>query len=273
MIVDKINSYLYQKDLHIDDYLRYEVEKLAGWAFKRQFMETAERSKTIRISSLGKCQRAQAYQYHGFEVKGKEIDGRGRITFFTGDLTELLITQLAKLSGVAIIATGFGQMTLNISINGDVITGHPDGIVFCEDKKLRLYECKSFSDYAFKSFERKEIDESYLVQINCYMKELGLSECVLVGLNKNNGVLAEQVLEFDKKYTDIANDNYKKIASSTPDDLPEQPYSVDEKGYYPWQCLYCGYFGWCRPNAERVLVGKAYKLKEKNEHRPNSAKN
>jgi hypothetical protein len=73
MIVDKINKYLFEKELKIDDAIKYEVEKLSGWTFKRQFMENSERDMKgkLYLSSSGKCARQLAYGYHGFEKKRK----------------------------------------------------------------------------------------------------------------------------------------------------------------------------------------------------------
>ena len=83
MIVDKINEYLSNNNLLLDEALRYEVEKLAGATFKRQFMDNEERDSKGKIyfSSVGRCSRQVAYQFHGFEKKGKEIDGRAKLIF------------------------------------------------------------------------------------------------------------------------------------------------------------------------------------------------
>ncbi len=272
MVVDKINQFLYAKNLTLDEYVTREVSSLSAFAFKRQFMETYEGNGELRVSSLGKCPRQLAYGYHKFEPKGKEIDGRGRITFFMGDLSELLVTQLARLSGVRLLATGFNQITIEF----EGLKGHPDGLVLGEDNKLRLFECKSFSDYGFKDFEKGEIDDSYLVQINCYMEALGLTECVMVGVNKNNGVLSEHIFSKDAQFVDIAQKNLYEVKNSFTDTnengdkieakFPKRPYKPDEKTkYYPWNCLYCRWWGICLPNAEKVLVKNAYKLREREE--------
>jgi hypothetical protein len=274
-IVDKINAYLYAKNLTLDDYISQEVASLAKWSFRRQFLEEYESTGELRVSSLGKCPRQLAYGYHKFEPKGKEIDGRGRITFFMGDLSELLVTQLARLSGVRLLATGFNQITIEF----EGLKGHPDGLLLGEDNKLRLFECKSFSDYGFKDFEKGEIDDSYRVQISCYMEALGLDECVMVGVNKNNGVLSEHIFSKDAKFVDMAKATLNQVKNSFTDTnefgdkieakFPKHPYEPDEKTkLYPWQCLYCRWWGICLPNAEKVLVKNAYKLREKSNAKP-----
>ncbi len=260
MVIDFINKFLYEKNLTLDKYVTREVASLSAFAFKRQFLEPYESTGELRVSSLGKCPRQLAYGYHKFEPKGKEIDGRGRITFFMGDLSELLVTQLARLSGVRLLATGFNQITIEF----EGLKGHPDGLLLGEDNKLRLFECKSFSDFGFKDFEKGEIDDSYKVQINCYMEALGLDECIMVGVNKNNGVLSEHIFSYDAEMAGVGRSNKAKVLVSTKENLPERPYAPDEKTkYYPWNCLYCKWWGHCLPNAEKVLVKNAYKLRER----------
>jgi hypothetical protein len=265
VIIDYINKFLYAKNLTLDEYVTREVSSLCGFSFKRQFMETYEGNGELRVSSLGKCPRQLAYGFHKFEPKGKEIDGRGRITFFMGDLSELLVIQLARLSGVRLLATGFNQITIEF----EGLKGHPDGLLLGEDNKLRLFECKSFSDYGFKDFEKGEIDDSYRVQISCYMSALGLDECCMVGVNKNNGVLSEHIFSKDAQFVDMAKETLGKINKSTKENLPEPQYTFDEKTkLYPWNCLYCKWWCVCKPNAEKVLVKNAYKLKEKSNAKP-----
>jgi hypothetical protein len=52
------------------------------------------------------------------------------------------------------------------------------------------------------------------------------------------------------------------VLIATKETLPAAPEDLNPvKGYYPWNCLYCAYWGTCRIGAEKVLVGKSYKLK------------
>mgnify|MGYP000563042822 CR=1 FL=1 len=264
MIVDKINRYLSQEELTFNEAIRYQIEKLAGYVFRRQFMENNDTSTEgkLRISSLGRCPRQIAYTYHGFEKKGKQIDSRAKIVFWTGDLTEMTIISLAKLAGVTLTATGLEQIKVELPVSKEVTAeGHPDGLLIHQNK-IYLMEIKSMTSYAFERFQWGDIDQSYLVQVNCYMEALGLDACCFVALNKESGVLSERVVT---KKPEIIADVRKKVSeiiASTPENLPERPYQPDEKGFYPWQCRYCSYWGHCLPNAKEVLVGNKYKLKE-----------
>lgn len=266
MIIEKIGKYLSESGKKVDEGLRYEVEKMAGYVFKRQFMaeDEAVSKGTIRLSSAGRCARQVSYAYHGFEKKGKEIDARAKLVFWTGDLVELTVVNLAKLAGANLTATGFNQLQIKLPVNGTFISGHPDGVLF-EDKQQYLLEVKSMSSYGFEKFMKGDIDEAYLAQVNAYMECLGLDKCVFVGLNKESGVLHEIVLDKNPAIVEKVRKNLLDVIHSTPDQLPEQPkeYGPDDKGFYSWQCLYCSFWGHCRTNAEKVLVRNSYKLKEK----------
>lgn len=266
MIIDKILTYLSQEGKTLDEALRYEVEKLAGVSFKRQFMteENGVSKGTLRLSSAGKCPRQLAYGYHGYEKKGKEIDARAKIIFFQGDLVELMLASIAKLAGCNLTATGLNQATVSLPINGTIVKGHTDALLI-EAGEIFLVEFKSMSSYSFERFEKGYIDDSYIAQYNGYLEALGINRCVFVGLNKDNGVLHEMVITKDPKIVERIKANLSTVLESTPENLPDPPkeYGPDEKGLYVWQCLYCAYWGLCRTNAEKVLVKNSYKLKEK----------
>ena len=126
-----------------------------------------------------------------------------------------------------------------------------------------MLEVKSMTSYGFSDFEKGSIDDSYKYQINAYMSALGLDKCIVVALNKEAGVLGERVYEIDHNIVEYIKRRIDILACVTEDTLPDRPYAPNETGFYPWQCLYCAYHNTCLPDAEKVLVGKAYKLKQK----------
>lgn len=262
MIADKISEYLKFNELTINDHLVNQIKTLAGWAFQRQFMAKGEdRAGSVSLSQAGKCARQIAYNYHGYEKNGKEIDGRARMIFFQGDLVELTLMTLAKLAGCPIVGTGLNQINITLDVNGVLINGHPDGFLIGSDM-TRLVECKSMASYAFDRFENGEVDDSYAAQINAYLEATNLDECVLVAMNKDNGIVKETVIYRDPILINKIKDNLNKVLISTKEALPDQPIELnaDAKGMYPWNCLYCSYWKTCRPTATQKLVGRSYKL-------------
>ena len=265
MIAEKILQYLNEEGKTIDEAIVYEVGLQAQWSFKRQFMTDATDSKgKLRLSSAGKCPRQLAYGYHGVEKNGKELDARSKLTFFSGDLIEIVITQLAKVAlkkqSGALFATGKDQIEVELSLNGITIKGHPDGL-YLQDGIMRLVEVKSMSSFGFKKFENGDIDDSYLAQINMYMNALGLEEAIVIAYDKNSNVIGEQVIKKDVTIIKGCKENMAKVLNSTIAKLPEPRYGADVKGFYPFNCRYCSWYGVCWPKAKLVLCGRAYKLK------------
>lgn len=254
MIVDKVNAYLNSVGQAVPEAILNEVGELAKWSFKRQFGEREETEAKLRLSAVGRCVRQQAYKLLGFEESGKSIDARARMVFFQGDLAEMAIVLLAKAAGIKITRSGKDQATVAL----DGIEGHPDGIL--EDN---LLEVKSMSSFSFKDFERGVLDEGYRYQINAYMEALGLSKAIVVALNKDAGVLAEMQVSKDPAIVRDIKMRINMIRGATKESLPPRPFAPNDKGFYPWNCLYCAFHQTCLPTAEKVLVSNKYKLKEK----------
>lgn len=260
MIVDKISAYLTQVEGAVDYKLRYEVGKLAEYAFQRQFMSEGRETPagTLRLSSAGACVRKNAYVYHGFPKMGKETDSRAKMIFWLGDLAELTVVSLAKLSGCCVTATGLNQIEVKLNVGGREIVGHPDGLFILDG--IRLLEVKSMTSYRFEEFERGKISEEYLDQINCYLEALNINECVIVALNKESGVMHELLVVRDPIRIKRIKKNLKLVLDSTEQTLPDKPFAPDKNGILPWNCLYCAYWGHCWPGAETKLVKNSYKL-------------
>lgn len=267
MIVDKIAKYLSENGKSVNEEQCLEVGKMASWTFKRQFMTDEEESSKgkIRLSSCGRCPRQIAYAYHGIEKKGKEIDSRAKMVFWLGDLVEYTVVNLAQASGVRLESTGVNQLTVHIEINGVRLEGHPDGLIVLESGERVLLEIKSMSSYGYEKFKRGEIDDGYIAQVNSYMeseefKKLNVNRCLFIAVNKEAGVMMERPLEKDPKIVEQIRKSLLSVLKSTPDNLPKAPYFPNEKGQYPWQCLYCAWWGKCHPTAQKVLIGRSYKL-------------
>ena len=255
MLIDKINAYLSGEGKTIDEAILTDVGNLSKWAFGRQFGERQERKNTLRLSSIGKCLRQQAYTLLGFEENGKEIDARARMVFAMGDLTELVVVGLIKTVGIKLEFVGMYQATVYI----EGIEGHPDGIVAIDGSKY-LLEVKSMSSFSFKAFEQGELDSGYKYQINAYMEALGLKKAIVVALNKDAGVLGEMVVSLDPAIVEDIKNRIITLKDASIDKLPERPYAPNEKGWLPFNCLYCAFHRVCMPNAQKILVSGKYKL-------------
>lgn len=254
MIVDKINAYLTTEGKPVDEVILKEVAELASQSFSDKFGKREEfQQKTPYFSSIGKCLRQQAYKLLGFEQNGKEIDSRSKMVFFQGDLAEIAIIMIAKQAGCEIKACGNAQETLEF----DGMRGRADGIL-----DGHVVEVKSMSSFSFRDFERGIIDDSYRMQCHAAMMALNLDKAVIVGLNKDAGVLHEMIISKDPAIVKDMEERLDTLKKCSKEDLPYRPYAPDEKSFYPWQCLYCAFWKTCLPNAQQVLVSGKYKLKE-----------
>lgn len=258
MIVDKINAYLNGTGVPIPPAILDDVGRIAAQAFSRQFGERPEDVARLRLSGIGRCVRQQAYRILNFPVQGKEIDARSKMVFFQGDLVELAVIQVARQAGCDITAAGLTQGLVEM----DGVYGHPDGVLHSMDEDV-LVEVKSMSSYGFSEFERGVIEPAYEAQYNAYLEATGLERVCFVGLNKDAGVLHEQIRTKDPTIVADVKKRIATIKAATPESLPPRPYSPNDKGFYPWQCLYCAFHRLCLPEAEKVVVGKAYKLKKR----------
>jgi hypothetical protein len=92
---------------------------------------------------------------------------------------------------------------------------------------------------------------------------LGIDKTIVVGVNKDSGVLCENLYDRDDKIVQDAQFNMKRVLVSTHDNLPEPKFTANEAGELPWQCLYCSYWKICKPTAEQVLKKNSYKLVQK----------
>lgn len=259
MIVDAINRFLTEESKDIPQTILDEVGELAKRSFSRQFGKREDKPGTLRLSSIGKCERAQAYKLLNYEEDGKEIDSRAKCTFWNGDQIETLLMMLARSAGLEVKSYGLNQKTVDI----EGIEGHPDGILEHNGKDV-LVECKSMSSFSFKRFQEENyIDPTYQYQIQAYLYALGLDQCVIVGFNKDAGVFHELIINKDQTIIYDVLRRIRSLKGATQENLPERPYQPDARNFLPWQCRYCNVYKTCWPSSELVLVGKAYRLRVK----------
>lgn len=266
MIVDKINKYLTSSGKKTDEIIKEEFGRIASHIFERQVMQDdRENLGTISLSQAGDCARKLGYQVNKHLKKGKIVDSRAKMVFLIGDITEMAVIGLMRLAGLEVRAVGTGQEKVAISGLFGEIEGHPDGFVNTGNEEF-LLEIKSMSSYAFEAFEKGILDEKYVAQINAYMEATGKSDCWVVALNKDAGVLAERRYERDQAVIDQIKARFARVMDSKLENakLPPREHEPTEGGMWPWQCAYCPYHVTCliEPGlANKVVVGKSYKLK------------
>ncbi len=218
-----------------------------------QFEKDREWANPLRMSNAGKCARAIAYQLHGYEAE--PLSARARMTFRLGDLIE------SDLVDASLKCSEFKGMQdeVEIIIENTVIKGHIDGYLPAEEHPETGVDFKSISDFGFKRAQSGEVDYSYICQAHCYMTAKNWQQFLIVFYKKHTSHLTEVFIEFNPSIWDEVVARFKRVISSTKENLPEREHEPDEKGKLKWNCSYCNYCKICWPE---------YKLTFDNNNKP-----
>ena len=148
-----------------------------------------EVKKGLRMSGIGKCERAQWYDQHDYEQE--PISGQVYLTFLQGHILEAVLLGLVELSGHEVTGKQ-GKHTI-ADINGS-----QDCVIDGE-----LVDVKTASNWSFTNkFKEDGIDEDsfgYIKQLSAYGKGEDRDTGYFLAFNKNNSTLklCEQKLEKD----------------------------------------------------------------------------
>lgn len=160
----------------------------------RQWQTKRQHHSKVAMSQLGKPVVLQ-WLKKNYPLK-EELGGRLRWIFSEGDYFEQLVVDVAKSMGYKLRGS---QTTLELegTREGDVATGHIDGIVK-EKGQDYVLEVKTMSSYYFKKFTKEPDDErGYLTQLSLYCHCLNLPGLWLC-IDKANGELAVVELPEEK---------------------------------------------------------------------------
>ena len=200
-----------------------------------------EKQTHLRMSGIGRCERAQWYQCKGFDAE--EIEGRVYLTFLTGHVMEALLLGLVELSGHKV--TGKQEKHTLEGINGSQDC-HIDG---------ELVDVKTASKWSYeKKFTEDGIkDDSfgYIKQLSAYGKTEDKEVGYFLALNKNNSELKLCKQELEKDIDTYVIDLKKKMESDNPPMRIAGATKTNGKGQVvlDMMCAFCGYKDICFDNA------------------------
>jgi hypothetical protein len=271
-IRQKIYDYLENKQSTYDEVLAGLAAEAMKYAVVRQLMEDQKGPTKgySRCSLSGPCARKVALKYLGAEPNGKEIDARAKITFLNGDLLEVVVVMLMRLSGIQVentILDGEGQTKVEFRVNNNILVpGSGDGYLPVQEglDEPYLLEVKTASDYGFKyKFAKGIIDDGYLLQHNVYLDAYGLDKGVFVAVAKNTGEIAEIFTEKDPEFVKWAKFNHHAARYASLDDLPPRYHDGDGYGIKENKkgqttvaplCTYCEFMHKCWPDTKLEIV-------------------
>ena len=161
-----------------------EVEEALKTAFTPR-----EDSRGLRMSALGKCERAQWYNYHGHTPE--EIKGEVYLTFLQGHILEAVLVALLKLSGHTV-----EDQQKKHTLEG--VNGSQDCTIDGELVDIKTASAWSW-DNKFQETGLTDDTFGYIKQLSAYGKADNRKKGYFLAFNKNKSTLklCEQPLEQD----------------------------------------------------------------------------
>ena len=143
----------------------------------------------LRMSGIGKCERAQWYNYHGYEAE--EIEGEVYLTFLTGHVMEAVLLGIIQASGHEVT----GQQKRH-TVEG--VSGSQDCYIDGELVDVKTASAWSY-DNKFKEDGINGDTFGYIKQLSGYGKTEGRDTGYFLAFNKNKSTLklCKQELETD----------------------------------------------------------------------------
>ena len=212
----------------------------------------------LRMSSAGKCPRAQTYAFQGLE-ESNPPDRYAQNRMNLGHAAAVLIVIEMEKGGWETdhtVLSPSGQLELDVKVPGTDVTipGHPDGICRHPELTRNLWvtlECKSMSERKALEVEGSgvaEIYPAYMAQISLYgrkLHEMGLvshPEYGVFGVMDRDGrQLTPERVKWEPEDVDLIYEELRRIIEmAQAGKLPDRPYAHESK-----PCQYCNYHTAC----------------------------
>lgn len=232
------------------------VQKDQGGTYRKYLgvviptIEDAYRPESGNRSHLGasligqQCARKLFYGYRW--ATRKEFDGRQLRLFNRGHLEEARFIAMLLAAGMQVYQQDENGHQFRISEAGGHFGGSCDGVVIgCPDVQPGmpvLTEMKTHNDKSFKKLKAKGVKEAkpeHYVQMNVYMRKLGLGAALYLAVNKNDDEVYAEIIPFDPVTADMYIDRGVQIAIAT--DIPDRAF----KDSTFFECKWCDHSSLC----------------------------
>ena len=240
-----------------------------------------EQPPHLRISSAGRCVRAQTYAARG-EPESNLPGNQARNRMAMGHMAEILILKEMEHNGWETkhtVLSSEGQLELELEIPGAgaTIKGHPDGTCrhpdFTKDQWVTL-ECKSMGmDQALDVEESgvAAVYPTYVAQISLYSRKLHEMKLVahpergiFAMMDRDGRMLPPERIAWEREDVGKTLEKLAEIVrSAQAGELPDRPYAQSST-----ECKYCNYHSTCwgtNPEAEEKITGKTTATSERPE--------
>jgi hypothetical protein len=205
-----------------------EVEQ----AIKNAF-EPYEQKKDLRMSSIGRCERAQWYTVKGYTPE--EIDGSVYLTFLQGHVLEAMLVALIKLSGHAVT-----DQQKQHTVEG--VNGSQDCTIDGELVDIKTASAWSW-DNKFDEDGIKDDSFGYIKQLSAYGKGDKREHGYFLALNKNKSTLKLCKQELEQDVDTFIVDLKNKMESDTPPMRIANATTMTKSGEEKlcMTCAFCGF--------------------------------
>lgn len=201
-------------------------------------------------SLIGKeCARSIWYDF--FWATKSAFDGRMVRLFNRGHLEEGRFIALLLMIGCQVWQQDENGNQFRISDVEGHFGGSGDGVALgvpdIDPNTYCLLEFKTHSEKSFKELQAKGVQEAkweHYVQMNVYMRKMGLAVALYMAVNKNTDEIHAEIVTLNPEVADQYIDRAHKIVwlSEPPKKLSESP------GFY--KCRFCNHRPVCHLNAK-----------------------
>lgn len=175
-----------------------------------------------RASSAGECPRRLAYAYHFPEFR-EPADMRFLTNMEIGNAVHDAVDRWLKLAGISVVQSEVqGEIEI---ISGKKLRPKFDHILKLGGEKV-ITDVKSKSNASFEAFRRKGMSRKERGQLHCYALMTGIKRMAILAVNKESGELLTDYCDYDPVFMSWVRENFRQVARSTPDQLPERLYPL-----------------------------------------------
>lgn len=220
-----------------------DVEKVADTVvaeIKDAFVEaltTRQDKKGLRMSGIGRCERAQWYKYKGYDEE--EISGEVYLTFLTGHIMEAVLLGIVELSGHKVE----GKQKKH-TLEG--INGSQDCYIDGELVDVKTASAWSW-DNKFAEDGIKDDAFGYIKQLSGYGKTEDRDTGYFLAFNKNKSTLKLCKQELEKDIDKHVIQLKEKMELGTPPMRLANATTINKRGDEKlcMNCSFCGFKDEC----------------------------
>ena len=203
----------------------------------------------LGASMIGdECARALWYGFH-WAAKPK-FDGRMLRLFNRGHLEEARFIALLLMIGCQVYQQDEKGKQFRFSRAGGHFGGSCDGVVTgvpdLPEGMASLVEFKTHGEKSFIELKSKGVRAAkfeHYVQMNIYMRTMGLPVALYMAVNKNTDEIYAEIISLDSAVADQFLDRGDKIVW-----MAQEPRKLNESPGF-WKCKFCGYRPICHQGA------------------------